>query len=127
MKKNNLDYAHGTGHGVGFFLNVHEGPQAITKINKVKIQQGMILSNEPGYYKKDKFGIRIENLVYVNKKNNSLIFENLTMAPIEKELINYDLLTISEKNYLFKYHLEVYSKISKYLNQNERKWLASFI
>ena len=68
LKKNNLDYAHGTGHGVGFFLNVHEGPQAITKINKVKIQQGMILSNEPGYYKKDKFGIRIENLVYVNKK-----------------------------------------------------------
>ena len=127
MKKNNLDYAHGTGHGVGFFLNVHEGPQAITKINKVKIQQGMILSNEPGYYKKDKFGIRIENLVYVNKKKNSLIFENLTMAPIEKGLINYDLLTISEKNYLFKYHLEVYSKISKYLNQNERKWLASFI
>ena len=127
LKKNNLDYAHGTGHGVGFFLNVHEGPQAITKINKVKIQQGMILSNEPGYYKKDKFGIRIENLVYVNKKNNSLIFENLTMAPIEKELINYDLLTISEKNYLFKYHLEVYSKISKYLNQSERKWLASFI
>ena len=127
LKKSNLDYAHGTGHGVGFFLNVHEGPQSITKINKVKIQQGMILSNEPGYYKKNKFGIRIENLVYVNKKNRNLIFENLTMAPIEKDLINYNLLTISEKNYLFKYHLDVYSKISKYLNRNERKWLASFI
>ena len=87
----------------------------------------MILSNEPGYYKKNKFGIRIENLVYVNKKNRNLIFENLTMAPIEKDLINYNLLTISEKNYLFKYHLDVYSKISKYLNRNERKWLASFI
>ncbi len=127
LKKSNLDYAHGTGHGVGFFLNVHEGPQSITKINKVKIQQGMILSNEPGYYKKNKFGIRIENLVYVNKKNRNLIFENLTMVPIEKDLINYNLLTISEKNYLFKYHLDVYSKISKYLNRNERKWLASFI
>ena len=127
LKKSNLDYAHGTGHGVGFFLNVHEGPQSITKINKVKIKQGMILSNEPGYYKKNKFGIRIENLVYVKKQNSNLIFENLTMAPIEKDLINYNLLTINEKNYLLKYHLDVYSKISKYLNQNERKWLASFI
>ena len=87
----------------------------------------MILSNEPGYYKKDHFGIRIENLVYVEKKNGKLFFKNLTMAPIEKDLINYDLLTVSEKNYLFKYHFEVYSKISKFLNQNEKSWLASFI
>ena len=127
LKESNLDYAHGTGHGVGFFLNVHEGPQSISKINKVKIKQGMILSNEPGYYKKNNYGIRIENLVYVNKKNKSLFFENLTMAPIEKDLINYDLLTISEKNYLFRYHLDVYSKISKYLKKDEKKWLASFI
>ncbi len=126
LKKSNLDYAHGTGHGVGFFLNVHEGPQSISQINKVKIKEGMILSNEPGYYKKDNFGIRIENLLYV-KKNKKLFFENLTLAPIEKELINYNLLNTSEKNYLLKYHLEVYSKISKYLNLNERKWLASFI
>ena len=68
LKKSNLDYAHGTGHGVGFFLNVHEGPQSISKFNKIKIKEGMILSNEPGYYKKGKFGIRIENLVYVKKK-----------------------------------------------------------
>ena len=127
MKESNLDYAHGTGHGVGFFLNVHEGPQSITKINKVKLKEGMILSNEPGYYKKDSFGIRIENLVYVKKKGNNLFFENLTMAPIEKDLINFNLLNKSEKNYLFKYHLNVYSKISKYLNQKEKKWLTSFI
>jgi Xaa-Pro aminopeptidase len=127
LKKSNLDYAHGTGHGVGFFLNVHEGPQSITKINTVKIREGMILSNEPGYYKTNKYGIRIENLVYVKKTNNNLLFHNLTLAPIEKDLINFDLLTINEKNYLFKYHLEVYSKISKYLNPKERKWLASFI
>ncbi len=127
LKENNLDYAHGTGHGVGFFLNVHEGPQSINKVNKIQIKQGMILSNEPGFYKKNKFGIRIENLVYVNKKNRNLFFENLTMVPIEKDLINFDLLTIVEKNYLFKYHLDVYSKISKYLKKNERKWLASFI
>ena len=127
LKESNLDYAHGTGHGVGFFLNVHEGPQSITKINTVKIREGMILSNEPGYYKTNEYGIRIENLVYVKKTNNNLLFHNLTLAPIEKDLINFDLLTINEKNYLFKYHLEVYSKISKYLNLNERKWLASFI
>jgi len=127
LKESNLDYAHGTGHGVGFFLNVHEGPQSISKINKVKIKQGMILSNEPGYYKKNNYGIRIENLVYVNKKDKSLFFENLTMVPIEKDLINYDLLTASEKNYLFRYHLDVYSKISKYLKKDEKKWLAGFI
>ena len=126
LKESNLDYAHGTGHGVGFFLNVHEGPQSISKINKIKIKQGMILSNEPGYYKKNNYGIRIENLVYVNKKNKSLFFENLTMVPIEKDLINYDLLTASEKNYLFRYHLDVYLKISKYLKKDEKKWLAGF-
>ena len=127
LKKSNLDYAHGTGHGVGFFLNVHEGPQSISKINKVKIKEGMILSNEPGFYKKGYFGIRIENLVFVKKLRNKLFFENLTLAPIEKELINYKLLTSFEKNYLFKYHMNIYSKISKYLNLKERKWLASFI
>ena len=127
LNKSNLDYAHGTGHGVGFFLNVHEGPQSITKTNTVKIKEGMILSNEPGYYKTNKYGIRIENLVYVRKLNKNLFFENLTMAPIEKDLINFNLLTAAEKNYLFKYHLEVYSKISKYLDLKERRWLASFI
>ncbi|MDC2971358.1 aminopeptidase P family protein [Candidatus Pelagibacter sp.] len=127
LKKSNLDYAHGTGHGVGFFLNVHEGPQSITKINKVKIEPGMVLSNEPGYYKENHFGIRIENLIYVDKEDGKLFFENLTMAPIEKDLINFNLLTKSEKNYLFKYHMDVYLKISKYLNRNEKKWLASLI
>ena len=127
LKQNNLDYAHGTGHGVGFFLNVHEGPQSISKINKVKIKEGMILSNEPGYYKKNRFGIRIENLVYVKKANKKIFFENLTLAPIEKDLINFKLLTLSEKNYLFKYHLNVYSNISKYLNLKEKKWLTTFI
>ena len=127
LNESNLDYAHGTGHGVGFFLNVHEGPQAITKINTIKIKEGMILSNEPGYYQKGKFGIRIENLVFVKKNKNKIFFENLTLAPIDKDLINFELLSPSEKNYLFKYHLDVYSKISKFLNLNERKWLASFI
>ena len=127
LKKSNLDYAHGTGHDVGFFLNVHEGPQSLSKTNTVKIKEGMILSNEPGYYKKNKFGIRIENLIYVKRNNKNIFFENLTLAPIEKELINFKLLTPFEKNYLFKYHLNIYSKISKYLNLKERRWLSSFI
>jgi len=127
LNESKLDYAHGTGHGVGFFLNVHEGPQSISKLNKVKIQEGMILSNEPGYYKKGSFGIRIENLVFVKKVKKKIYFKNLTLAPIEKDLINYNLLTKLEKNYLFKYHLDVYSKLSRYLSLNERKWLASYI
>ena len=78
--KSGLDYKHGTGHGVGFFLNVHEGPHAISKFNTIKIREGMIVSNEPGYYKKGEFGIRIENLIYVKKNNNKLTFENLTLS-----------------------------------------------
>ncbi|MBD1145236.1 M24 family metallopeptidase, partial [Pelagibacterales bacterium SAG-MED37] len=127
LKKINLDYAHGTGHGVGFFLNVHEGPQSISKFNKIKIQEGMILSNEPGFYKKNDFGIRIENLVYVKKIQNKLFFENLTLAPIDKDLIDHNQLTKDEKDYLFKYNLEVYSKLYNYLSIYEKKWLASFI
>ncbi len=127
LKEINLDYQHGTGHGVGFFLNVHEGPQGISKFNKIKLREGMILSNEPGYYKKNKFGIRIENLIYVKKNKNKLYFKNLTLAPIDKDLINFDLLTNDEKNYLWKYNLDIYTKLHKYLNSSEKKWLATFI
>ena len=127
LKEINLDYGHGTGHGVGFFSNVHEGPQAISKFNKIKIREGMILSNEPGYYKKNKFGIRIENLMYVKKNKNKLYFENLTLAPIDNDLINFNLLTNNEKNYLLKYNINIYSKLYKHLNISEKKWLASFI
>ena len=126
LNKSGLDYEHGTGHGVGYFLNVHEGPHAISKFNKVKLREGMILSNEPGYYKKGKFGIRIENLIFVRKYKNNLLFENLTLAPIDIDLINFKLLNKKEKNYLFYYHLNVYSKLSKYLTSNEKKWLSSY-
>ncbi len=125
--KSGLNYEHGTGHGVGFFLNVHEGPQSISKNSNVKFREGMILSNEPGFYKKNKFGIRIENLVYIKKHNKKLLFQNLTLVPIEKELINFKKLKKEEKNYLFNYHLNVYSKLSPFLKKDERKWLASFI
>ena len=127
LKNEGLDYAHGTGHGVGFFLNVHEGPQSISKYNTIKIKKGMILSNEPGYYKKNHFGIRIENLIYAKKSKNKFFFENLTLAPLEKDLINYKLLSKIEKDYLFRYHLNIYSEYSASLNKEERKWLASLI
>ncbi len=127
LKEINLDYQHGTGHGVGFFLNVHEGPQSISKFNKIKLREGMILSNEPGYYKKNEFGIRIENLIYIKKNKNKLLFENLTLAPIDRDLINFDLLTYDEKSYLWEYNLDIYTKLHKYLNPNEKKWLATFI
>ena len=127
LKEDNLDYAHGTGHGVGFFSNVHEGPQSISKINTVKLEKGMIVSNEPGYYKKGHYGIRIENLVYIKKINNNLRFENLTLAPIEKDLINFKLLDDNEKKYLNDYHKKVYITLHPYLNKAEKIWLYSFI
>ena len=127
LNKINLDYAHGTGHGVGFFLNVHEGPQAISKYNEITLKPGMVLSNEPGYYKENEFGIRIENLVFINKNKKNIFFKNLTLVPIDTDLVNFNLLNKVEKNYLFKYHLNVYLKLSKFLNEKEKKWLASFI
>ena len=125
LKQINLDYAHGTGHGVGYFLNVHEGPQAISKNNTVKFQEGMIISNEPGYYENGKFGIRIENLITVKKAKNRYKFEDLTLAPIDKNLIKKDLLTNVEIKWLNKYHSKVYSKLKKYMDKNELKNLRS--
>ena len=127
LKRVGLDYSHGTGHGVGFFLNVHEGPQAISKYNTIKFKKGMIVSNEPGYYVKNEYGIRIENLIYVDEVKKKLIFKNLTYAPIDLELVNFKMLSKNEKNYLFKYHLDIYSKISKYLTKPEKRWLINFI
>ena len=127
LKKINLDYSHGTGHGVGFFLNVHEGPQSISKFSKHILKEGMVLSNEPGYYLENKFGIRIENLIYVKKKSKNLCFENLTFAPIDKDLINFSLLEKNEKEYLSNYHFQTYSKLSRFLNKKEKAWVKSLI
>ncbi len=112
-----LDYAHGTGHGVGYFLNVHEGPQAISKKNKIYLKQGMILSNEPGYYEKGKFGIRIENLIFVKKYKNNLYFENLTLAPIDKTLINKKILTSKEISWINRYHKKVFKNLKKFMSK----------
>ena len=119
LKQINLDYAHGTGHGVGYFLNVHEGPHAISKGNTVILQEGMVVSNEPGYYEKNNFGIRIENLIYVKKVRQKKYFDNLTMAPIDKELIDIKILSLDEKNWLNKYHKKVFDSLKKFMNKKE--------
>ena len=114
-----LNYAHGTGHGVGYFLNVHEGPQAISKRNKVNLQEGMVVSNEPGYYEKNKFGIRIENLIYVKRDRKKLCFENLTMVPIDKNLIIRESLNKIEKRWFNEYHKIVFKNLIESMNKNE--------
>jgi len=119
LKEINLDYPHGTGHGVGCFLNVHEGPQGISRGNQVKFKEGMITSNEPGFYKKNHFGIRIENLTYVKKTKNKLKFEELTLAPIDKSLIDKKFLTGSEKHWLNKYHQKVFKNLKTFMNNSE--------
>jgi len=119
LKQIGLNYAHGTGHGVGYFLNVHEGPHAISKKNKIILQEGMIVSNEPGYYEKNKFGIRIENLIYVKKDGKKNSFENLTMVPIEKDLIIQKNLNKNEKEWLNNYHKTVFKNLKKSMNKIE--------
>ena len=114
-----LDYAHGTGHGVGYFLNVHEGPHAISKNNKVNFKEGMIVSNEPGYYENGKFGIRIENLIRVKKNKRGITFENLTMAPIDKSLVNKNILKKNEIDWLNNYHKDVFNNLKKFMNKSE--------
>tara|TARA_S200000501_G_scaffold373842_1_gene421948 strand:+ start:2143 stop:3843 length:1701 start_codon:yes stop_codon:yes gene_type:complete len=116
LKKIKLDYPHGTGHGVGYFLNVHEGPHSISKNSKITLQNGMVLSNEPGYYKENHFGIRIENLVYINKNK----FEELTVAPIEKSLINKKILSSKELEWINNYHKKVEKNLSRYIDFEDK-------
>ncbi len=125
-----LDYDHGTGHGVGSYLSVHEGPQTISKRGGAALEPGMILSNEPGYYKAGKWGIRIENLVVVQKRQikgserEMLGFETLTLAPIDLSLIDRKLLSAADIAWLNAYHATVRKALSPKLDAATRKWLA---
>ncbi len=131
----NLDYNHGTGHGVGYFLNVHEGPQriAMKELGEPSIQvlePGMITSDEPGLYLTGKYGIRIENLMVCleaakNGYGQFLRFETLTMVPYEPDAIDVSLLTEKERRLLNTYHEAVYEKISPFLPEEEREWLRN--
>ncbi len=119
------NYSHGTGHGVGYFLNVHEGPQGLSPFNNHKILPGMILSNEPGFYKENDFGIRIENLIYCEKINgNHSKFVNLTMVPIDKDCINKKLLNKNEINWINNYHQKIFYILKPFMNNTELKLLT---
>ena len=126
-----LDYDHGTGHGVGSYLSVHEGPQRIGKgVSSTPIEAGMILSNEPGYYKENEYGIRIENLVLVRKcatntafEREMLEFENLTWAPIDLNLVEASIMTAIEINWLNDYHATVCEKLMPIVDDKTKAWL----
>lgn len=126
-----LDFDHGTGHGVGSYLSVHEGPQRISKLGSTPLQPGMILSNEPGYYKAGHFGVRIENLVVVEPRaiagaeRETYGFETLTLVPIDRTLIDAKLLDSEERAWLDAYHARVRKALSPLLDAAERRWLAA--
>ena len=124
--KHGLNYAHGTGHGVGCFLNVHEGPLGIsTGYSPYPLQAGMITSIEPGYYKENYYGIRIENLVEIlpDKQNGMLCFSPLTLVPYDKNLINKDQLSPEEINWINDYHARVFAALSPYIIGAAKDWL----
>ncbi|AJR07092.1 aminopeptidase P family protein [Photobacterium gaetbulicola] len=124
-----FDYDHGTGHGVGHFLSVHEGPQRIAKVhNPTALLPGMVLSNEPGYYRADAFGIRIENLELVVEVETAgdmtvMGFESLTRAPIDRRLVDLSLMTDAELNWLNNYHQTVFDVLSPSLQGDDLAWL----
>lgn len=125
-----LDYAHGTGHGVGAYLGVHEGPQGISSRALTPLAAGMVLSNEPGFYKENEYGIRIENLVVVRTQaevdgRTFLSFETLTLAPIDRRLIDLSLLSVEEVAWLDAYHQRVWETIGTELPEAERDWLKA--
>ena len=125
-----LDYDHGTGHGVGSYLSVHEGPARINKSDRTPLEPGMIVSNEPGFYKQNSFGIRIENLLLIHDAANidggerpMLGFETLTLCPIERRLIDTKLLTRDELHWLDTYHARVLKEVGDHLSGAELEWL----
>lgn len=127
-----LDYAHGTGHGVGSFLSVHEGPVSISsRAANIPLLPGMILSNEPGFYLENQYGIRIENLILTKKCDNLpnfLCFETITFVPLDKKLIKLDLLTVSEVDWVNKYHNQIWDRISPLISDKiVLKWLKSAV
>ena len=125
------DFDHGTGHGVGAFLGVHEGPQRLSRLSTVPFEPGMILSNEPGYYRANDFGIRIENLVVVDNApplegaddRSMLAFETLTFTPIDRNLIDTAMLSEDEREWIDRYHADTYEKVAKNCSAETQIWM----
>lgn len=124
-----LDYGHGTGHGVGYFLSVHEGPHGIGRNKNYPLQAGMIVTNEPGYYKEGSFGIRVENCLLINnsKHSNYLEFENITMCPYNKNLMDFNILTQSDIDYINRYHEKVRLKLMPLLLEQNQKFAMDWL
>ncbi|MEL7117425.1 MAG: M24 family metallopeptidase C-terminal domain-containing protein, partial [Pseudomonadota bacterium] len=127
-----LDYDHGTGHGVGAYLSVHEGPQRLSRQSHEPLLPGMILSNEPGYYREGAFGIRIENLVVVRKADAlaggdshraMLDFETLTFVPLDRQLIDTALLTAEERDWVNRYHATTRDALRERVSSDALAWL----
>lgn len=129
--KQGLDFNHSTGHGVGSYLNVHEGPQSIGKnpaYSNYPFKEGMITSNEPGLYIEGKFGVRIENLMVCLKQANGFLrFDDLTVVPYDIDAIDRSLLTEKEKDLIHAYHERVYNTLKDYLTEDEKSWLQSIV
>ncbi|MBI5917659.1 MAG: M24 family metallopeptidase C-terminal domain-containing protein, partial [Bacteroidetes bacterium] len=132
MWQHGLDFGHGVGHGVGFFLSVHEGPQGFSPVvsprSGTSIEPGMVTSNEPGIYKAGQYGIRTENLILCvedeeNEFGKFYKFETLTLFPIDFSLVEKSLLSHKEIEWLNAYHEVVFDKISPHLNTEEKNWL----
>ncbi|MEM9351261.1 MAG: M24 family metallopeptidase, partial [Pseudomonadota bacterium] len=126
------DYDHGTGHGVGSYLSVHEGPARISRLSTLPLEPGMILSNEPGYYREGAFGIRIENLIVVEPApalpgadaREMLSFETLTYVPIDTRLVVAEMLTDEERDWLNDYHAECARRVSGQLSERAQGWIT---
>lgn len=128
--KHGLNYGHGTGHGVGYFLNVHEPPQGFAPGNSVRARTahvpGMMTSNEPGYYKDGAYGIRIENiLLTIEREDGFLAHETLTLCPIDTSLIDNILINEEERTWINRYHKTVYDRLSPHLDDQEKRWLEN--
>ncbi|MFK5998340.1 MAG: aminopeptidase P family protein [Rhodobacterales bacterium] len=128
-----LDFDHGTGHGVGSYLSVHEGPQRISRAGMTPLKPGMIVSNEPGYYKQDAYGIRLENLIYVRQADpvmgsddrDMLCFDTLTLAPFDRAMIDTSLLTADELAWLNAYHQQVWDSLQGKVSAKTKDWLKA--
>ncbi len=125
LQEINCNFDHSTGHGVGCFLNVHENPPSISKNSKIKFEDSMIVSNEPGYYKENQYGIRIENLILSKLSHGRITFKTITIAPFERLLIDQTLLTVHEIDWVNRYHKRVRKILTPSMNSDEKDWLMS--
>ena len=128
LQADGVNYTHATGHGIGMYLSVHEHPPIIAATSKTPLKEGMVFSNEPGYYKENAFGIRLENMLLACRtENNYLYFENLIFVPFDGRLIDFSMLTVPEKDWLTQYHSFIMIKILPELSQHERSFFNPLI